>query len=188
MQNDEMEKLKKIKLAPWIQKATRLRQKPRHVGGNQFRHQGKTLFILIDYLIIDSILLKAALIHDLFEEFDYAEFNDLIYLDKDGYNVVQLVLEVTRKKDKKGQKEPKQIFLSRIRKKGSRRAKLLKCADRISNLTDLNSDFDEHFIKRYLEESRDIILPMAKKVNKNMYIELKDIIVNLEEATGIEIL
>src|SRR6056297_880041 len=99
MKNDEMEKLIGIKLAPWIQKATRLRQKPRIVGGNQFRHQGKTLFILIDYLLIDSILLKASVIHDLFEEFEYEKFDELLNLDEDGYCVVQLVLEVTRRND-----------------------------------------------------------------------------------------
>lgn len=188
MKNYEMKKLKQIKLAPWIQKATRLRQKPRHVGGNQFRHQGKTLFILIDYLIIDSVLLKASLIHDLFEEFTYDSFDDLIYLDEDGYSVVQLVLEVTRRKIKNGDVEPKEKFLRRIKNQGSRRAKLLKCADRISNLTDLNSDFDNKFIKRYMEESRKNVLPMAKEVNQNMYIELKDIMTKLEKATGIKVL
>ena len=136
MENIEMEKLKQIKLAPWIQKATRLRQKPRVVGGNQFRHQGKTLFILIDYLIIDSVILKASLIHDLFEEFTYSNYDDLLYIDEDGYSVVQLVLEVTRRKNKSGEKEPEIDFLQRIRRSGSPRAKLLKCADRISNLTD----------------------------------------------------
>ena len=188
MKNDEMERLKQIKLAPWIQKATRLRQKPRIVGGNQFRHQGKTLFILIDYLLIDSVLLKASVIHDLFEEFNYSESRDLLYLDKDGFQVVQLVLEVTRRNNKLGQKEPKLIFLERIREEGSRRAKLLKCADRISNLTDLNSDFEANFIKRYMKESRDMILPMAQEVNQDMYGELTDIIKNLENATGIRVL
>lgn len=188
MKNYEMKKLKQIKLAPWIQKATRLRQKPRVVGGNQFRHQGKTLFILIDYHIIDSVILKASLIHDLFEEFNYDNFDDLIYLDEDGFRVVQLVLEVTRRKNEQGQKEPKEKFLQRIKNSGSRKAKLLKCADRISNLTDLNSDFDKDFINRYLVESRDYVMPMAKEVNQNMYVELKDRIINLEEATGMEIL
>lgn len=188
MKDSEMKKLISIKLAPWIQKATRLRQKPRYVGGNQFRHQGKTLFILIDYLIIDSVLLKAALIHDLFEEFKYDNFDDLIYLDEDGYSVVQLALEVTRRKDDQGRKEPKNKFLKRILNQGSRRAKLLKCADRISNLTDLNSDFDRSFIKRYMRESSKYILPMAKEANRDMYKELFDIIKNLEKQTGIRVL
>lgn len=182
-----MEKLSNINIAPWIQKATRLRGKSRTVGGNQFRHQGKTMFILIDYLIIDSVLLKASVIHDLFEEFYYESFKEFLSIDFEGEQVVELVFEVTRKRTENGL-ESKNEFLNRIRLEGSKKARLLKCADRISNLTDLNSDFENKFIRRYMKESRDIIMPMAKKVDSDMYKEIKDIMENLEKSTGIRVL
>ena len=40
----------------------------RRAGSNMFRHQLSTMAILLDYKIVDPILLKAAVIHDLFED------------------------------------------------------------------------------------------------------------------------
>ena len=81
-------------------------------------------------------------------------------------------MEVSRKKE-----ESKGEFLERILKTGSNNAKILKCADRISNLTDLHTDiFDKKFVRRYIRETKEWVLPMAKEVNGNMLFELKDII------------
>ncbi len=87
-------------------------------------------------------------------------------------------MEVTRKKN-----ESKTAFLERILKEGSTHAKVLKCADRISNLTDLHSDtFDKEFIKKYIEETKGFVLPMAKEVNQHMLFELKDLIKKREAS------
>ncbi|MFH1297796.1 MAG: hypothetical protein ABIJ04_11095 [Bacteroidota bacterium] len=60
---------------------------------------------------------------------------------------------------------------------------MLKCADRISNLTDLHSDtFDKEFIKKYIEETKEFVLPMAKEVNQHMLYELKDLIKKRESS------
>jgi len=73
--------------------------------------------------------------------------------------------------------ESKDEFLERILQNGSTSAKILKCADRISNLTDLHTDiFDKEFIKNYIEETKRWVFPMAEQVNKNMLHELKDIV------------
>ena len=40
----------------------------RRGGSNMFRHQFSTMAILLDYKIVDPVLLKAAVIHDLFED------------------------------------------------------------------------------------------------------------------------
>ena len=40
----------------------------RRSGSNMFRHQISTMGILLDYKITDPVLLKAAVIHDLFED------------------------------------------------------------------------------------------------------------------------
>src|SRR6476661_1152779 len=58
--------LGRITMAPYIVKAMALIGVKRRAGSNMFRHQLSTMAILLDYKIIDPILLKAAVIHDLF--------------------------------------------------------------------------------------------------------------------------
>ena len=168
----DTEKLKNLVLAPYILKATALIGQQRNVGGNQFRHAMATLAILLDYkLFDDSILLKASVIHDLLEDIPETDETSLRCIDNEANQVVDLVLEVTRPK---GMTKPN--FLKRILEQGSRNAKILKVADRISNLTDLHRD---HYTKSrmisYLDQTEKYILPMANEVNKNMAVELKDL-------------
>ena len=68
MDTQQMLQLKNIYLAPYMQLATELIGKARHAGGNMFRHQIDTMAILIDYGYIDSVLLKAACVHDVIED------------------------------------------------------------------------------------------------------------------------
>ncbi len=172
MENSEKVELEKMVLAPYIQKSTALRGKYRFVGGNQFRHAISTFAILLDYHYVDPILLKASIIHDVFEDSKSVTPNEIINLDSDGPEVYKLVMEVTRKME-----ETKDQYLERVLIIGSKKAKILKCADRISNLTDLHSDiFDKQFVHKYIEETKKWVLPMAKEINENMLIELKDII------------
>jgi len=181
MDNIEKARLANMVLAPYIQKATALQGKFRYVGGNQFRHAFSTLAILMDYHYFDPVLLKASVIHDVFEDVQFVLPNEIIYLDEDGSKVYELVMEVTRRKT--GDKnEPKDVFLKRILTEGSKNAKILKCADRISNLTDLHNDiFNKSYVRKYINESKKWILPMAKEVDQNMLFELKDIIHRREE-------
>ena len=66
---DDFEKsLGRITLAPYIVKAMALIGVKRRAGSNMFRHQISTLGILLDYKISDPVLLKASVIHDLFED------------------------------------------------------------------------------------------------------------------------
>ena len=166
-----MQTLSEMVLAPWIQKATALIGEPRRVGGNQFRHAMATFAILLDYKIIDPILLKASVIHDLIEDVPSTNIDELYKVDVDAGEVVKLALEVTRKRD-----ESKREYLQRLRDHGSRRAKTLKVADRISNLTDLHTDIDnkERF-QRSLEETAEFVLPIALELNVDMALELEDL-------------
>jgi (p)ppGpp synthase/HD superfamily hydrolase len=170
--------LGEMRLAPYIVKAMALVGVQRRGGSNMFRHQISTLGILLDYKVIDPIILKAALIHDLFEDaagLPGVSEADITAIDADGPDVYALVMEVTvRTVD--GIKEPKSEYLLRVMRQGSPRAKLLKLADRISNLTALGFVHDVAFVKRYLQETRDYILPYADAVNPNMYRELSDLV------------
>ena len=172
MDNKEKNELAGMVLAPYVQKATSLRGKYRYVGGNQFRHAIATFAILLDYHYMDPVLLKASFIHDVFEDTDFVSRQEIVDLDHDGLEVYNLVMEVSRKKE-----ESKGEFLERILNTGSNNAKILKCADRISNLTDLHTDiFDKEFIKKYIDETKKWILPLAIEVNEKMLFELTDLI------------
>ena len=172
MENFEKDILAGMVIAPYLQKATALRGVKRYVGGNQFRHAFATLAILIDYHYMDAVLLKAAVIHDLIEDVKCTSYDEIRSVDKDGQQVLELVLEVTRRKP-----ETKEEFLKRILTEGSDRAMVLKCADRISNLTDLHPDiFDKEYIKNMLADTKKWVVPMAEKVNKDMLFELLDLL------------
>ena len=167
MSEQQMQKLSDMRLAPYMQLATGLIGKERHAGGNMFRHQMDTLAILIDYGYIDSVLLKASIVHDTVEDIEGFDKNLIIHADSDGPDVLEIVLEVTRR-----QNEDKKQFLRRILDYGSQKAKILKCADRISNMISLGYVTDPEFIERYCDETEYFLLPMALEVDFNMYNEL----------------
>ena len=97
---------------------------------------------------------------------------ELRQIDDQANKVVDLVLEVTRPP-----KMEKEIFLKNILEEGSRNAKIIKVADRISNLTDLHRDYySKKKMSDYLDQTEKYVLPMAIQVNNDMAIELKDLI------------
>lgn len=173
MKLEEMQKLSDMHIAPYMQLATGLIGKARHAGGNMFRHQMDTLAILIDYGYIDSILLKASVVHDTVEDIPDFDRNLIIKADEEGEEVLNLVLEVTRRED-----EDKRQFLKRILDTGSQKAKILKCADRISNMISLGYVTDPKFIERYCDETEFFLLPMAIEIDYNMYQELINLIMS----------
>jgi hypothetical protein len=68
-------------------------------------------------------------------------------------------------------------YLKRILEKGSRNSKLLKCADRISNLTDLHPDiYSDQKITDYLDQTEKYVIPMAQQVSADMLTELTDLV------------
>ena len=167
MEQKAMLTLRDIYLAPYMQLATALIGKERRAGGNMFRHQLDTMTILIDYGYIDSVLLKASCIHDVVEDIPGFDTNSIINVDEEGEDVYRLVLEVTRRKD-----EDKPAFLRRIINEGSQKAKILKTADRISNMISLGYVTDPKFIERYCDETEFFIFPIALEIDYNMYQEL----------------
>src|SRR4249920_2599057 len=96
---DELEEsLGRITLAPYIVKAMALIGVTRRSGSNMFRHQLNTMAILLDYKIVDPVLLKASVIHDLFEDaptMPGVSEEAIVRLDSDGPAVYALVMEVT---------------------------------------------------------------------------------------------
>src|SRR5438128_1967944 len=176
---DDLERsLGNITLAPYIHKAMALIGVRRKSGSNMFRHQISTMGILLDYKILDSVVLKASVIHDLFEDaagMPGVTREDIVKIDADGPAVYNLVMEVTiRIAD--GVREAKSEYLTRIMTNGSDRARVLKLADRISNLTSLGYVHDPAFVRRYIDETRDYVLPHSEKINPDMHRELSDLV------------
>ena len=176
MTTEEMLRLKGTFLAPYMQLATALIGKTREGGGNMFRHQFDTMATLIDYGYIDSVLLKASIVHDLFEDVPDFNRNLLLQVDYESANVYELVMQVTRLPE-----ESKPQFLTRILETGSRQAKVLKVADRISNMIALGFVINTDFIHRYTEETAQFIFPIAEQVDKSMLSELKSLVASRQK-------
>jgi GTP pyrophosphokinase len=173
-----------ITLAPYIVKAMALIGVQRRAGSNMFRHQMSTLAILLDYKHADPVLLKDAVIHDLFEDASDkpgVTRAEIEAIDADGPAVYSLVQEVTRRIID-GRKETKAQYLTRVMESGSDRAKRLKLADRISNLVSLGFVNEPEFVERYVEETRAHILPYAAAISADMHRELRDLVKSREEA------
>jgi GTP pyrophosphokinase len=120
--------------------------------------------ILIDYHFVDSIILKASIIHDLFEDFSSVDKNEIRRVDADGEKVLELALELTR--DPK--KETKKEYLERLILHSSPQAKIIKLADRISNLTDLHIFvFPKEKTEKYLDQTEKFIYPMIDQLLKS---------------------
>jgi (p)ppGpp synthase/HD superfamily hydrolase len=170
MDERDAQRLRELALMPYIQLATSLIGKPRECGGNMFRHQMDTLSILIDYGYFDNVLLKASVIHDLLEDNPGTDVNRITSLE-DGPKVLFLVREMT-----KAPGESKEVFLRRIRTIGSLNCKILKVADRISNMISLGLVNDMEFIKRYSLETAFLVYPIAEEVSEHMSRELRDLV------------
>ena len=172
MNTQAMLQLKSIYLAPYLQLATVLIGKSRYAGGNMFRHQIDTMGILIDYGYIDSVLLKASVIHDLLEDVPGFDPNLILEIDSESRQVYDLVMEVTKKEG-----QQKADYLRGIIEHGSEKAKILKCADRISNMISLGFVSNPAFIERYCDETEYFIFPIALEVDYNMYQELISLVI-----------
>jgi (p)ppGpp synthase/HD superfamily hydrolase len=165
MDNKEMQSLTGLILAPWIQKASALVGVKRKVGGNQFRHCMASMTILIDYHFINGPMLKASIIHDLLEDFKSVDQEEIRRLDSEGEKVLSLVRELTRDP----QKETKEEYFERLIHNSSSEAKIVKLADRISNLTDLHLYvFEEDKTEYYLDQTEKYILPMISALQDSV--------------------
>jgi len=171
MTTEQMLQISGIHLVPYMQVATNLIGKSREGGGNMFRHQIDTMGILIDYGYVNSVLLKASLVHDVLEDIPDFNHNILLSIDTESHAVYNLVLEVTRRHG-----ETKPDFLTRIIETGSFDAKTLKVADRISNMISLGFVNNLAFVERYINETEKYLLPLAAQVNNYMLIELTDLV------------
>ena len=149
-----------------------------------FRHQMDTMAILLNYGYTQPVLLKAALVHDIVEDAyvtGFYAFEEIAAIDDDGREVMALVNEVTQR-ESDGIREPKGEFLLRIMIHGSEESKILKMADRISNITSLPCAEDIRFISGYISETEKYIQPYALEVNAAMAEEIRERIRSMKKT------
>ena len=187
MQKDLIEYLRSISVAVYIVLINPLRLVPRRIGGNAMRHSLSCFNILLDYEVYDSLALKIALCHDLLEDHPDKDWNldfikkQIYDADEEGPQVLERVEEITIRPG-----ETKEQYLKRLIDSPYQRVKIVKGADRIANLTDLNTDFtDLHKIKLAIEQTRDLVIPILNSVQNGykrqanfMITELTDLISN----------
>lgn len=159
-----------LALEPYLHLALGLARLPRKGGGTMFRHQMDTLAVLLEYGHRDPVLLRAAVVHDVLE--DLPDVGEAAFAAlPDGAEVLAVVREVSR-----GPDEPKATFLRRVHREGSRRARLLKVADRISNLGNLGQSGDPAFVRRYVLESALEVYPTAQEVSPEMAAAMRELL------------
>jgi (p)ppGpp synthase/HD superfamily hydrolase len=171
-------------LFSYLEYSLKLVNLSRKGSGNMYRHQMETLAILIEYGFTDPVLLKASLIHDLTEEAEkigFLEIESISSIDEDGAEVLALVKEVSRR-SLWGVEEPKSEFLLRIMLHGSEKAKILKLADRISNVGALPLCNNPDFVNDYLRETERYILPYSPQINQFMANELKKLVETISKT------
>ncbi|MFH1050853.1 MAG: hypothetical protein V1779_08000 [bacterium] len=187
MQENLIEYLRSITVASYIVLINPLKRVPRRIGGNAMRHSLSCFNILLDYEIYDSLALKIGLCHDLLEDhpdkdWNYDGIKKQIYdADEEGHQVLERVEEITKRFD-----ESKEQYLKRLINSPFERVKIVKGADRIANLTDLNTDFtDLDKIKQTIIQTRDLVIPILGTVKNEyktqanfMITELTDLISN----------
>lgn len=63
----------------------------------------------------------------------------------------------------------------------SPKAKMLKLADHISNVISLGLVREEAFVRKYLVETKQYLLPYAEPINADMFRELSDLVQEREQ-------
>ncbi|WP_059370726.1 hypothetical protein, partial [Treponema endosymbiont of Eucomonympha sp.] len=120
---------------------------------------------------IECVLLKPAIIHDGTEDIPDYDHNRILEIDSDSGWVYDLVMEVTKRGG-----QLKSEYLRGIIEHGSSNAKVLECADRISNMISMGFVTSPEFIERYCDETEFYVLPIALDADFEMYRELLDLV------------
>ena len=174
---DFEQSLRDLTLAPYIVKAMALIGVSGRGGSNMFRHQLSTMAILLDYKIVDPVLLKAAVIHDLFEDapdMPGVTEREITALDADGPGGLR-PRDGSHDSHRRGQPRAKGEYLSRIMLAGSRRARSSSWPTE-SAISPRSVSSTTRRSSRYLDETTVCILPHAEQVNPDMFRELSDLV------------
>ncbi|MFW9989603.1 MAG: HD domain-containing protein [Candidatus Odinarchaeota archaeon] len=145
---------RKSKEIPYVVHPIRITAILRAAGFNEFDHED---------------LIIAALFHDLLEDTD----TDLKEIESHfGTKISQIVIELTKPEGAKGRKKDNWLenFIN-----NSKEAKVIKLADRIDNILDMQDIWDAEKQRSYLDQAK-IILKSCGKANKQLAQKLDNLI------------
>lgn len=156
----------------------------KHAHSGQFRKDGVTPYVYHPLKVATTLfkmdevtedIVIAALLHDVLEDCKHISANEI--KDKFGENVLKLVQELTNaSKENKNLSRTERKALDRKKIANiSKEAKLIKLADRIDNLRDLN-DHKDDFKKLYKEESRLLLNECLLNVNNELESTLRSLL------------
>lgn len=122
-------------------------------------HPAKVASILFDLGIRNESILSAALLHDVFEDCPVERVKGEIYLlfPTEVNEAISTLTKTAQSND---------MYYGRI--KLNRIATLVKLADRVHNLSTLNS-FTEEKKKKYVEETKEFVYPLIKYAQHTYY-------------------
>ncbi len=134
-------------------------------GDPYFIHPKRVVAILHDELgITDETVLAVAALHDTIEDCEVTR-EDLVR--EFGELIASMVMLLTKSKETRHNPSLVKAYLDQI-KASSKEVQLIKLADRLDNIRDLNRCPDGKKVARYAKETSEIFLPWAEKIEKKI--------------------
>lgn len=168
--------MEKIQTAYWLCKNAH-RPQTRDDGERYFEHPLRVVKILIDHNYYDANMIAAAFLHDVVEDtftpqaviinlFGPVVWNYVSLLSKTRHVLDPLTLELFSKS-----KKDTDIYYNDI-SAAPKEVRLIKIADRLDNVSDIETFSDERKIK-YITETNKYILPIAYKTDYDIAEKIK---------------
>lgn len=155
-------------------------------GEPYINHPLRVLLILIHERLFDEDVLKAAIMHDLYEDTTYSYRNAKEGFDKDVADLINCVTNVSEDQYKKiddGITPEEQDYAEIIRKCNEHKiAFYIKFADRLDNLMTMDAMPVDKQIKK-IEDTRNYIFPLLNLFKANRFIKyIENAIFKIEES------
>jgi len=134
---------------------------------------------------ISQELIIAGILHDTVEDFKYTKVTALDIEKKFGKNITKLVMSVTDDKEELDWKKRKQKKIQSL-KNASKETLIIKCADALANIRDINADAKQYGNKVWTRFNADkkgqawyykeLLKTFSKIKDKQMYKQFKLIV------------
>lgn len=157
------EGIDKLTLAIQIATKAHGKQKRKYTNEPYIVHPIRVMRILMNELkIFDIDILCAAILHDTLED---TKLDEKVIRDNFGSNVHWMVRMLTKKfRDHSHDAEYYNAILA-----SSANVQLIKVADRIDNIRDLKTWTDQEKKRKYITETKQYVIPIAKMVSDKGY-------------------
>lgn len=151
----------------------------RRGSGEPYYHHPERVAATVSRYTDQPVMIMAALLHDTLEDTDTTEKDIEELSAPHGKEVLSLVKELTSFKDDPIYKEfGKAEYLARKMSRMSKSALLIKLADRLDNVSDLESNPKE-WSTRYAKETEVILKRVCNEIGESIYSRASQELINL---------